>query len=44
MIMHDMKESHIGNKDDLVWDQYRHSKSFFGFLHQVEQINSFYSI
>ena len=29
MIMHDMKESHIGNKDDLVWDQYRHSKSIF---------------
>ena len=29
MIMHDMKESHIGNKDDLVWDQYRYSKSIF---------------
>ena len=27
MIMHNKKENHISNKDDLVWGQYRYSKS-----------------
>ena len=41
MIMHDMKESHIGNKDDLVWDQYRYSINFFAICTRLDRLTLF---